>query len=215
MAQTKEGAQKTAAKKAGLELNVFLARVAEGQKRCSRCGQWKNASTDFGKDRSRGDGRDAVCFGCCHVKEPKSHKGRVSTFKGKRHTEQAKRLMSVARAGKPSPLKGIVRTIEERAKISKALRSSTKVLRGAECHSYKDGKLAERRGQRHSAQYKRWRFDVFLRDKFTCQNCGDAKGGNLRAHHIKPFAECPELRFVVDNGITLCDICHNAKHSAK
>lgn len=34
-----------------------------------------------------------------------------------------------------------------------------------------------------------WRPRVFARDAFTCQKCGDASGGNLRAHHIVRF-EC-------------------------
>ena len=28
---------------------------------------------------------------------------------------------------------------------------------------------------------------AFERDNFTCQKCDDGNGGNLNAHHIKPF----------------------------
>jgi 5-methylcytosine-specific restriction endonuclease McrA len=59
---------------------------------------------------------------------------------------------------------------------------------------------------------KLWREAVFARDKWTCQDCGDKKGGNLEAHHIKSFAEFPELRFAIDNGITLCKDCHKIIH---
>ena len=84
--------------------------------------------------------------------------------------------------------------------------------KGSDSHSFKDGKLEERRGQRFSIEYKRWRFDVFSRDKFTCQKCGYNKGGNLNAHHIKTFAEYPELRFDINNGITYCEPCHKLEH---
>lgn len=213
MAQTKDGALKVAAKKAGISLDEFLAKVKNSEKRCSRCGQWKNIALDFGKDTTRHDGRDAACFECRHVKERVSTKGRISAFKGQQHTPEARRKMSEARKGKPNPRKGQPRTLEERAKISRALRASQKVLKGEACHSYKDGKLAERRDQRFSRDYKRWRFDVFMRDKFTCQECRDNRGGNLAAHHIKPFADHAELRFDVSNGITLCETCHYKKHT--
>lgn len=57
-----------------------------------------------------------------------------------------------------------------------------------------------------------WRNEVFVRDDFTCQHCGQ-KGGKLQAHHIKPFSTHPDLREDLDNGITLCVDCHKAEHS--
>lgn len=60
---------------------------------------------------------------------------------------------------------------------------------------------------RHSARFTRWRMSVFRRDRFRCQVCGQ-QGGTLNPHHIRMWARYPKLRFVVDNGITLCVRCH-------
>ena len=62
---------------------------------------------------------------------------------------------------------------------------------------------------RNSKEYENWRIEVFEKDNYTCQCCGDNKGGNLEAHHIKNFSDNKELRFDVDNGITMCNSCHN------
>lgn len=67
---------------------------------------------------------------------------------------------------------------------------------------------------RKCEDYKKWRIDVFNRDFFTCQCCGQV-GGILNAHHIKEFSKYPELRFKVDNGITLCKSCHKEIHKKK
>jgi hypothetical protein len=50
------------------------------------------------------------------------------------------------------------------------------------------------------------------RDGYTCQICKDNKGNNLVPHHLQGFANFKELRMVVDNGITLCNECHNEFH---
>lgn len=71
--------------------------------------------------------------------------------------------------------------------------------------------MEDRAKARKSTKYKEWRIDVFTRDDFTCQICGKV-GGTLNAHHIKPYAKYKELRFDVDNGITLCRDCHIELH---
>jgi 5-methylcytosine-specific restriction endonuclease McrA len=65
---------------------------------------------------------------------------------------------------------------------------------------------------RKSERYKEWRRRVFQRDDYTCRKCGQS-GGYLNAHHIKSFAKYKKLRFDVNNGITLCQKCHNKFHS--
>ena len=64
---------------------------------------------------------------------------------------------------------------------------------------------------RQSSEYKNWRYAVFSRDNWTCQNC-KKRGGSLVAHHIIPFATDYDLRLVVLNGITLCNVCHKNIH---
>ncbi len=64
----------------------------------------------------------------------------------------------------------------------------------------------ERTNFMDTLEYKDWRRKVFERDNYTCQICG-IRGGNLRANHIKKYADYPELRLTVDNGITICRNC--------
>jgi 5-methylcytosine-specific restriction endonuclease McrA len=65
---------------------------------------------------------------------------------------------------------------------------------------------------RNSFQYNIWRDKIFKRDKYLCQVC-HIKSNELNAHHIKSFSEYPNLRFNIDNGITLCINCHKFVHS--
>jgi hypothetical protein len=77
---------------------------------------------------------------------------------------------------------------------------------------YIDGRTPINKLLRHSLEYKLWRETVFKRDNWTCQECnarnGNGKAVYLHAHHVKPFAYHPELRFELSNGRTLCRSCH-------
>jgi hypothetical protein len=64
---------------------------------------------------------------------------------------------------------------------------------------------------RKTPEYRKWRISVFERDEYTCQNCHE-KGGRLEGHHIKKFIDYPDLRFDIDNGLTLCVECHREEH---
>lgn len=75
-----------------------------------------------------------------------------------------------------------------------------------------DGRSSENEYQRKCKSMKDWRNQVFERDGYRCQICHEVSG-KLNAHHIKSFAEYPDDRFNVDNGITLCKDCHKWVHN--
>ena len=72
----------------------------------------------------------------------------------------------------------------------------------------------ERQRARDGNNLKQWRTAVYQRDHYTCQRCGH-KGTKLHAHHNKSYADFPNLRFDVDNGITVCIPCHEKIHNRK
>ena len=74
-----------------------------------------------------------------------------------------------------------------------------------------DTEIRQSEEGRRCFEYKNWRKSVFARDDYTCQICGK-RGVRLNAHHIKSYAYFPNLRFSVDNGITLCEECHKSVH---
>lgn len=67
---------------------------------------------------------------------------------------------------------------------------------------------------RGSPEYRIWRTAVFVRDDYTCQACL-RRGGRLHAHHVLLFSEYPELRLDLENGLTLCILCHDKIHHRK
>lgn len=66
---------------------------------------------------------------------------------------------------------------------------------------------------RGSLEYSLWEHSVFAKDCYYCQKCKEIMTPyKLVAHHIKNFAQYPELRFAIDNGITFCRECHKEFH---
>jgi hypothetical protein len=116
--------------------------------------------------------------------------------KGRKISEETRKKMSIAK-------KGIVirHTPETKIKISA-------IQQGIQVSEWKGFLTRPDFRERKSREYNQWRMNVFLRDNFTCQFCG-IKGCYLEAHHIKSFKHFPELRFDINNGVSLCKKCHN------
>lgn len=86
-------------------------------------------------------------------------------------------------------------------------------LSGKNNGNWKGGVTEESSLIRKSLQYEIWRNEVYRRDGWTCRICGKhCPKGTIVAHHIKLFSDFPELRFSVDNGLTLCRSCHARLH---
>lgn len=112
---------------------------------------------------------------------------------GKHLSEEHKNKLSIA-------LMGRTVSVENRKKISER-------QKGNKSHLWKGGISKLHKRIRASAEFKKWRKKVFERDNYTCQEC-KKRGGELHPHHIKSFTDYPELRFDINNGITLCRECH-------
>lgn len=91
-------------------------------------------------------------------------------------------------------------------------------FRGSNNPNWKGGNRKTIRTERENPEYRDWRKAVFVRDSYTCQICGahnyKGRGGTVAiiSHHLDCFKDFPDKRFDVDNGVTLCDKCHNQFH---
>ena len=174
------------------------------------------------------------------------HKKRISlSKKGFKHTNETKKRMSESRKGikKPPRSKEHCRKISEArkklgllppsrlgCKISEQGRENISIgHRGYKNSNWKGGITKIYYIIRNCYKNRQWILDVFRRDDFTCQICGDNCGGNLNAHHIKTFSniineyninniedalKCFEL-WDLNNGVTLCKKCHIEIHKKK
>lgn len=60
---------------------------------------------------------------------------------------------------------------------------------------------------------KQWRIGVKNRDKWKCKINNLDCNGKVEAHHILPWRDFPELRYNINNGITLCQAHHPRKRA--
>jgi len=128
--------------------------------------------------------------------------------KGKKRPEHSKKMSGRTYKGRPL-------TAEHRKKLS-----------GSNSPMWKGGITTIQHKIRRLPEYDRWRFLIYKRDLFTCQECKKV-GIRLECHHIKSFAqiikdnhiktikkalECKEL-WNINNGITYCKKCHKLTDS--
>ena len=122
---------------------------------------------------------------------------------GRKHDEETKKKMSENRKGNNN-LIGYKQTEEHRKKRIDAISGSNNYkwsggIKNRDVHS-----LFEPR-------YKEWRTKVFERDHWKCKISNINCKGRLEAHHILTWKDYPELRYEINNGITLCHAHHPRK----
>jgi len=136
-------------------------------------------------------------------------KQKLSDFwKGKKKSPEQIENIRKAKLGDKNPNHNRVYTKEERIKRSQSLKGINK---GEKNNAWKGGIYPEIWKQRTCLNYKFWREEVFKRDNFTCQKT-KVRGGQLHTHHVLPFSKYPELRFDINNGITLSKKSHKEFH---
>jgi hypothetical protein len=149
----------------------------------------------------------------------KANKGRISWIKGKHHSPKTIAKLKNSLKGRKAWNKGLhiqvdnsklINWIKKHGSWSKGKKFPERS--GKNSPVWKGGITPLNERIRKSLEYKQWIKSVFKRDNYTCQKCFNI-GNKLQTHHIKSFSTNPELRFIVDNGITLCKKCHLKIHS--
>lgn len=104
---------------------------------------------------------------------------------GKKHSDESKKKISLAKMGQN---KGSANW--------KWITDRTKLV------TYGDSE------ERRSPRYGAWRREVCNRDNWKCKISNQDCNGRLEVHHILSFTDFPELRYIINNGITLCHAHH-------
>ena len=154
--------------------------------------------------------------------------GSKNHFYGKKHTEKTRKHWSKIRKGKFYPQaieaaakanRGRVRSLETKLKLSSAHTGRPKIWMQGDNHPkwIKDRTKLKTSGDsnkdRRSAAYGYWRQQVWIRDSFKCKIANSGCDGRLEAHHILSYTDYPELRYKINNGITLCQAHHPRKRA--
>lgn len=152
-----------------------------------------------------------------------NYKKRPGPMIGKQHTEATKARLRITNRNKVPPSQvgrvpwnygieifynrgGKNCSCGKEARVANAERN-----KGSKSNFWKGGVTPVNKLGRKGIEFKLWREAVFARDNWTCQGC-HIRGGLLHPHHIKGYAQFVELRYAIDNGITLCADCHQDEH---
>lgn len=116
---------------------------------------------------------------------------------------------SLAKMGTKNPMYGKRYTEEEKKRIGEvALRRNKEGKPVNQYGAYKGLEKRKRENRRADSAYIEWRRLIFKRDSYKCRINNDDCQGRMEAHHILAWRSHPELRYEINNGITLCHYHH-------
>jgi len=149
-------------------------------------------------------------------REPFSDEWKANLTKNHRKTNSSETRIKISESNKGKKMS--VESIEKmklsltgRKQSEEQKRKTAERQKGEKSHFWRGGITSENNIIRGSLDYTLWRKACFERDNFICQKTGKS-GGDLVVHHINNFAEFKELRFSIDNGITLSKKSHKEFH---
>ena len=147
-------------------------------------------------------------IGCATV----LRKGKPSWNKGAKGKGICKATNGSFKEGHKSWMKGRQHSEESKRKMSESLKG----LMVGEKHPLWKGGIDFRKPNEHKhlcSRYRAWMFAVKIRDGFKCKISNIDCNGRIEAHHILGWRDYPELRYQVNNGITLCHAHHPRKRA--
>jgi hypothetical protein len=163
------------------------------------------------------------------LKISKSMRGKNTWIKGTKLSEAHKKKLGIAHLGSIPWNKG------KTGYLSKEASDKIRQAHYGNKYNWKGGKVILKERLRGLEEYKEWRFKIFTRDSFICQECFIPHKDIEVHHNIKPlhiiianflaqynqFSPIDDMPILlrlaityqpfwdIDNGKTLCIDCHN------
>src|SRR3990167_10895244 len=179
------------------------------ERKCKFCGNDFDIQSSILKRVGRGNYCSKPCF-------DKSRLGQIGFNKGKKFPQNS--------GEKNSNWKGGWKNNLPKCLDCKIGLKNMYAKRCAKCHSasiagknhylwIEDRNLLKKSDTRRTTAYSEWRINVYKRDKFKCRIADNNCKGRIEAHHILSWKNYPELRYEINNGITLCRFHHPRKRA--
>lgn len=162
-----------------------------------------------------------VCCRQCFGKEPTFKAARKKAmltnnpFKGKKHSEETKAILSCKKMGIPAWNKGLTKESSEivsrnaaatkKSKMGKQLKDKNPNWRGGSSIFNRDFKFF--------TDWLPFRENILKNDCNNCWKCGgNFNAKNLEVHHLTSKRKYPEFEYDETNCVTLCKKCHKEFH---
>lgn len=155
-----------------------------------------------------------------YINSPETRKKMSISAKNKKLSEEHKRNIGEAHKGEKSHLwKGGLPKCICGKKLSAYTSKQCQTCfhnqhKGSNHYNWKqDRNSLVKKQKRNDLAYRDWRKEVWLRDNFKCKIDNSDCEGRIEAHHILGWKDYPDLRYKINNGITLCHAHHPRKRA--